>query len=120
MEYETAEERQEQIITTDYLTKIEVALNIPAGHTEVSPKIRLEGILQSIQTLSHRAGYVNVEYAGILNGLVDYLDAIHIDFQKDFDCPEEYEQEWNKWKERFYRRPGRYSTPPALPSQDKK
>lgn len=113
------EEQREDIITTDYLTKIEVALNIPSGHTEVSPQIRLAGILQAIQTMSHRAGYVNVEYSGILNGLADYLDEIQIDFSK-FDCQEEYEQEWDKWKERFYRRPNRFSTPPALPSQDKK
>lgn len=84
-----------EIITTEYLRKIEVALNIPSGHTEISPAIRLAGILQAISRMSNDAGYVLNQYKNFVYHVPDYLD-MEIDFQKQFpDDPEGYEAGWD-------------------------
>lgn len=93
--------------TPEVLKTIEVALNIPSGGDDPEGE-RLGKIIFAIKTLSHRAGYVNLQYTQIMNGLVDFLDFISVDFS-EFDNPTEAEQEWDKWRERFYQRP-RYNS----------
>lgn len=93
-----------QIITTEYLHKIENALNLPS-HPDFSPQIRLSAILQTIQGLSQRANHDFVQQKRLLNDLQDYMEVIEIDFSKFVDDPQAYEDGWKKFQEDFVRRP---------------
>lgn len=93
------------LINTDYLTKIEVALNLPSGYEDISPAIRLEAILQGIHILAHKANHENMEMRVLLNSLQDYLEVMTLDFSKFEDDQQEYEDGWEVWKIAYANRP---------------
>lgn len=89
-----------------FITTIEVALNIPSGHTEVNNWTRLQYILDAIRRLSHRANYQFSQQKIILDKLQDYMDAIQFDFEKQFeDDPEGYREGWDELRFLYTHRP---------------
>lgn len=99
--------QESRIITTEYLRRIEVALNISAGHEDISPDIRLEAILQAIKGMSQRANHDLTECTSLLNDLQDFIEVLVIEDKAFADDPEAYDEGWAEWKDRYVRRPGK-------------